>query len=199
MRTFMRTLGLVSMMGLSAVAASIVLGIAGMPAVADTRDDGGHHHARQQAEKAMPMHDMKPGSGEAAKAGPSVVPANGTTALLMPMMNPARGRKVFAAKGCIICHAINGIGGDHGPSLDMTKMGAMNPFDFAAKMWEGAEAMIVLQEEELGERISLTGQDLADMIAFVHSPTEIEKFSVRDIPRRIKQVFRRAHGEAHGH
>ncbi len=225
----MRTLRLVSMIWLTAVAAAMVLGVAGAPAAADES----RHHAKSSADKAMPRADkamstadramlpadaampmdgMKSGFGDAAKGGRGIAPAattaatpasgtpaSGTTALLMPMMNPERGRKVYAAKGCITCHAINGVGGDHGPSLDMSDMGAMNPFDFAAKMWEGAEAMIAQQKKELGQRISLTGQDLADLIAFVHSPDEIAKFSVRDIPRRIQQVFRRAHGEAHGH
>ena len=31
--------------------------------------------------------------------------------LIMPMMNPARGRKLFASKGCVTCHSINGVGG----------------------------------------------------------------------------------------
>ena len=115
--------------------------------------------------------------------------------LLMPMMNPARGRKVFAAKGCVVCHQLNGVGGDHGPSLDMSEMGPMNPFEFAAKMWRGAATMVALQDEELGGQIELTGQDLADIIAFVHSPDEIAKFSVRDIPHKVLDVLKRTHGE----
>lgn len=119
--------------------------------------------------------------------------------LLMPMMNAARGREVFAAKGCVVCHALNGVGGDHGPNLDMSEMGPMNPFDFAAKMWRGAEAMIVLQREELGEPIELSGQNLADIIAFVHSPEEVAKFSEADIPHRILDVLKKTHGEETGH
>ncbi len=130
---------------------------------------------------------------------PRATTSAGRGGLLMPIMNAERGRKVFAAKGCVICHAINGVGGDHGPSLDMRGMGPMNPFDFAAKMWEGAEAMIVLQEQELGERISLTGQDLADMIAFVHSPSEIAKFSKKDIPHKIWDVLQKTHGKTDNH
>ncbi len=158
--------------------------------------DAGNSPAKGKAMTAMPEHHD--GTLEEAAAGNSgTTKANGPTALLMPMMDPARGRKVFAAKGCVVCHAMNGVGGDHGPGLDMRGMGAMNPFDFAAKMWEGAEAMIVLQEEELGGRISLTGQDLADMIAFVHSPREIEKFSKKDVPHKIWDVLQRTHGQDH--
>ena len=78
-------------------------------------------------------------------------------------------------------------------------MGPMNPFEFAAKMWRGAEAMAVLQQDELGETIELTGQDLADIIAFVHSPEEISNFSEADIPHRIIDVLKRTHGKDEGH
>ncbi len=159
--------------------------------------DAGHGPAKGKAGTTMSHHQG--GKPDNADGNPGAMKNNSPTALLMPIMDPARGRKVFAVKGCVICHALNGVGGNHGPSLDMRGMGAMNPFDFAAKMWEGAEAMIVLQEEELGERISLTGQDLADMIAFVHSPKEIAKFSKKDIPHKIWDVLQRTHGKGHSH
>ncbi len=113
--------------------------------------------------------------------------------LVMPRMDPARGRKVFTEKGCVACHSINGVGGDDAPPLDAT---LMNPFEFAAKMWRGAEAMIILQHDELGEQIELTGQDLADIIAFVHSHEEQAKFAGRlrisqdhfGLPARVSQA-----------
>jgi len=117
------------------------------------------------------------------------------TGLLMPLMNPARGRKVFGAKGCVICHRINGVGGGDAPSLDMSRMGPMNPFAFVAKMWRGAEAMIAMQEDELGAQIELTGQDLADIIAFVHSPTEVAKFSRDDVSHEMLDILDRAEDE----
>lgn len=166
------------------------------PVSVPARGDAGDGASQGQAEGAMPRHQ----GGRPDTAGGAGAPRNDAPpALLMPVMDPARGRKVFAIKGCVICHVINGVGGNHGPSLDMSGMGAMNPFDFSAKMWEGAAAMIVLQEEELGERISLTGQDLADMTAFVHSATEIAKFSIQDLPHRILDVLRKTHGEGHAH
>ncbi|MFQ5958245.1 MAG: c-type cytochrome, partial [Alphaproteobacteria bacterium] len=92
-----------------------------------------------------------------------------TTRLLMPIMNPARGRKLFAAKGCVTCHSINGVGGEDATNLDAHSMQPyMNPFDFAARMWRGAAAMIALQEEAMGAQIEFTGDELADIIAFVH-------------------------------
>lgn len=110
--------------------------------------------------------------------------------LMMPSMDPARGRKLFASKGCVVCHSINGIGGEDAPPLDAATMpGPMNPFDFTAKMWRGAEAMISVQREELGEQIEFTGDELADIIAFVHHPEEQKKFSEADIPPRIKELM----------
>lgn len=116
--------------------------------------------------------------------------------LAMPEMDPARGRKVFAEKGCVVCHSINGLGGEHAPALDATTMRPMmNPFEFAAKMWDGAEAMVILQREELGEPIQLTGQDLADIIAFVHSHAEQARFTEDDIPERIRELIGHGHSE----
>jgi cytochrome c len=55
--------------------------------------------------------------------------------LVIPIMNPMRGKNLFVAKGCIACHAVNGIGGHDAPNMDAhIKNGLMNPFDFAAKM-----------------------------------------------------------------
>lgn len=110
--------------------------------------------------------------------------------LAMPQMDPARGRMLFASKGCVVCHSVNGIGGNDAPALNASSMpSTMNPFEFAAKMWRGAEAMVTLQREELGEPIDLTGQELADIIAFVHSHKEQAIFSNADVPEIMKKLI----------
>lgn len=122
--------------------------------------------------------------------------------LVMPSMDAANGRKLFASKGCVVCHAINGVGGEDAAPLDFATMSApmMSPFNFAARMWRGAEAMIVLQREELGGQIELTGDELSDIIAFVHDIDEQKTFSEADIPPHIAKLI--AHedmpGEQHG-
>lgn len=117
--------------------------------------------------------------------------------LMMPSMDAARGRKLFASKGCVVCHSINGVGGDALPLGAATMSLPMNPFEFAARMWRGAEAMVMLQREELGEPIALTGQELADIIAFVHDAEEQKKFNEADIPHQMEDLMEGAHG--HGH
>lgn len=108
--------------------------------------------------------------------------------LVMPRMDPVAGRHLFASKGCVVCHSINGVGGTDAPKLDASTMKMpMDPFEFAAKMWHGAPAMIAMQQNELGAQIQFTGQELADIIAFVHDPMEQKKFSEADIPETIKK------------
>lgn len=116
--------------------------------------------------------------------------------LMMPSMDAARGRQLFASKGCVVCHSVNGVGGEDAPPLDASTMSMpMNPFEFAARMWRGAEAMVALQREELGEPIELTGEELADIIAFVHHMEEQKRFSDADIPPRIKDLMHHMEGQ----
>jgi mono/diheme cytochrome c family protein len=120
--------------------------------------------------------------------------------LYMPTMDPARGRKLFASKGCVVCHSINGVGGEDATALDASTMRLpMNPFDFVAKMWRGAQAMITVQEEELGGQIVFDGGELADIIAFVHTPQEQARFSEADIPKRIRDLMAHLAEEGHTH
>jgi cytochrome c551/c552 len=100
--------------------------------------------------------------------------------------DPARGRALFVSKGCVACHAIDEIGGTSAPPLDAEfAPSEVEPLDFVARMWRGAEAMIFMQQEELSEQIDFTGQELADVIAFVHDPKERRKFSEEDFPAML--------------
>ena len=119
--------------------------------------------------------------------------------LIMPMMNSNRGRILFAAKGCVACHSINGVGGEDAPALDAHSMEPfMNLFDFAARMWRGAASMIVMQEEVFGEQIEFTGEELADIIAFLHDDGEQHKFSEADIPPEIMPMMSHMHEDSGG-
>jgi len=121
---------------------------------------------------------MMPGGTQNMMMGPGI---------FMPSMNPANGRKLFASKGCVVCHAVNGVGGKDAAPLDASTMPAiMNPFDFVAKMWQGAQMMITMQQQELKQQTTFSGQELADIIAFLHDPDEQKKFSTADIPPEIK-------------
>ncbi|MBI2717664.1 MAG: c-type cytochrome [Rhizobiales bacterium] len=112
--------------------------------------------------------------------------------LIMPSMDPVNGRKLFASKGCVVCHSVNGIGGADAASLDEAAMAGMtNPFDFVANMWRGAQPMIELQQKELGGQVEFTGKELGDIIAFLHDDAEQKKFSKTELPANIKAILDR--------
>jgi mono/diheme cytochrome c family protein len=104
----------------------------------------------------------------------------------------ARGRQLFASKGCVICHAINEVGGTGAPPLDAEAVpGEVDALDFVARMWRGAEVMIFMQQQELGVQTDFTGPEIADIIAFVHDPMERRKFAEEDFPALLRHRVRR--------
>ena len=110
--------------------------------------------------------------------------------VVMPPMDSVRGRQLFLDKGCIACHSVNGVGGDLGPALNAEDMPRpMNSFEFAARMWRGARVMTEMQEDLLGEVISLDGQDLADLVVFAHDPEEQAKLTADQIPERYHSLI----------
>ena len=114
----------------------------------------------------------------------------------MPSMDPLHGRELFVSKGCVACHAINGVGGHDATNLDAhTMQPMMNPFEFAAKMWQMAPAMIYAQEEALGEQILFTGDELADIVAFVHNDEAQHDFGDVDLTPEARKMMHHDDGE----
>ena len=111
--------------------------------------------------------------------------------IALPPMSSERGRTIFLEKGCIACHAVNGVGGDIGPALDAAGLPQpMNAFEFAARMWRGASAMIAMQEDEqFGGQIDLSGQDIADLVAFAHDEDEQAEIAADQIPEKYRSMI----------
>ncbi len=102
-------------------------------------------------------------------------------------LDGANGRALFVDKGCVICHAVNGVGGKAAPALDAEIGGQMvDPLEFSARMWRGAPAMIELQAVELGYSISLTADEIGDLAAFAADRAQQEALTVDDLPETIK-------------
>ena len=122
----------------------------------------------------------------------TVLNTNNLPKIVIPFIDARRGRKLFGSKGCVICHEINGVGGGSAPKLDAKKtITQVDPFGFAAKMWLGAAKMSELQKKELGYRIFLTGQDLADLAAFAHDRGEQRRFTSHDVPPKMREMMQR--------
>ncbi len=103
--------------------------------------------------------------------------------------DPERGRQLFVTKGCVTCHAVNGVGGRAGTALDARGNGPLDPVDFAAWMWKGAPAMIELQSLELGYTIDLSGRDIRHLAAFAGDEDAQAEFSLDDIPAGVQDSF----------
>lgn len=120
--------------------------------------------------------------------------------LALPQMDAERGMELFASKGCVACHAVNGVGGHDAAALDAHTMErVMNPFDFVAKMWTMAPYMIEAQEEALGGQIQFTGEEIADIIAFVHDDAQQHVFREGMIPPEVVEMMDHGHGPKPGH
>jgi hypothetical protein len=65
----------------------------------------------------------------------------------------------------------------------------MNAFEFAARMWRGAGAMTQMQQELFGDQIELTGQDLANLVAFAHDREEQGELAQQDLPQKFKDLI----------
>lgn len=132
---------------------------------------------------------------QAQEAGQGMSPMMGN-GLVIPNFDAALGRELFASKGCVVCHSVNGIGGEDAQPFAAEYMDeVMNPFEFAARMWRGASVMVELQEDELGAQIDLTGEELAAIIAFVHDAEEQARFSMEDIPHDVEDLMKGAHDD----
>ena len=178
---------------------TVVLGLA-LPAAAGGTHQGGHTGAGtmpQDLDEMREMHSMHE-HGHDFEAMEEMSPEQRTRmmalmheiGIAMPPMDPERGRHVFVEKGCVACHSVNGVGGDLGPALNAADMPSpMNAFDFTARMWRGAQAMTALQEDLLGEVISLDGQDLADLVAFAHDAEEQAKLTADQITERFHGII----------
>lgn len=112
------------------------------------------------------------------------------TGLVLPKTSVENGRLLYVSKGCVVCHAINGTGGQEAAPLDASTMDpAMNPFEFFARMWLGMEPMIEMQEERMGQQIELNAQELADIVAFIHDAAAQKTFSQQEIPESIEHLM----------
>jgi mono/diheme cytochrome c family protein len=86
---------------------------------------------------------------------------------------PDRGRVLFAEKRCASCHAVGGVGPKIGP--DLGRAGHhISLTAFAARMWNHAPAMIAKMKEQQIEPPTLSGQDMADVVAYLFTTRYFE-------------------------
>lgn len=117
-------------------------------------------------------------------------PAQAAHKLTQQTPDAAAGRAIFVDKGCVMCHAVNGVGGKAAPALDaQTELDTVDVADFAARMWRGAAAMVELQSLELGYTIWLEGDEIVNLAAFAANVEEQKKLKLEDVPEGVRDTF----------
>jgi mono/diheme cytochrome c family protein len=87
-------------------------------------------------------------------------------ALFSPTQDPLAGSRVFGAKGCAQCHAVDGVGGRIGP--DLARIPRPRSFyDLAAAMWNHLPGMAERMRQFGIARPHLDPRETGDLIAFL--------------------------------
>ncbi|MBI4559495.1 MAG: c-type cytochrome [Candidatus Hydrogenedentes bacterium] len=81
--------------------------------------------------------------------------------------SPIEGGRLFMEKGCINCHAIQGLGGIGGPDLGKVQA-AWSFLDIAGVMWNHQPKMAAEFERRKLARPQLSSEEVFDLIAFVY-------------------------------
>jgi mono/diheme cytochrome c family protein len=82
--------------------------------------------------------------------------------------DPVSGARLFKAKGCARCHAIDGVGSKEGP--DLGHGGQPRSFDeLTASMWNHLPEMARRMWPSPGDRPYLTPDEMSDVIAFLYA------------------------------
>lgn len=81
---------------------------------------------------------------------------------------PEAGRQLFAAKRCIECHAVGGVGGRVGPDL-VARGVRQSPVEFATTIWNKAPAMAAAMKPRNITLPQLSPGEMADIVAYLYS------------------------------
>jgi mono/diheme cytochrome c family protein len=93
---------------------------------------------------------------EAADAGSAILPGN-----------PLEGSQLFTDKGCLRCHAINGVGGVGGPDLGQGIL-KRSLLDIAGVMWNHSPGMAHVIEERHAARPVFKAPEMASLLSFLY-------------------------------
>jgi mono/diheme cytochrome c family protein len=122
-------------------------------------------------------------------------PGTGAERVYFEPGSPRRGRETFAAKQCDTCHAIAGAGGRGGPDLGTrgeTLVGS--EASIAGLMWNHSLGMTAEFRRRGIARVSFSGQEMADVIAYLYF---VNYANVRGVPAHGARLFTDRCGGCH--
>ncbi len=99
--------------------------------------------------------------------------------------DPTAGSRVFGAKGCVKCHAINGLGGTIGPDLGRIAR-PRSLYDVGAAMWNHLPNMLDRMQQLGIERPRLDPEDVGDLVAFLFT---VDYFDPPGDPQAGRRLF----------
>ncbi|HXG52641.1 MAG TPA: c-type cytochrome [candidate division Zixibacteria bacterium] len=99
--------------------------------------------------------------------------------------DPLAGSRVFGAKGCSGCHAVNGVGGKSAPDLGRVP-GARSFYDLATAMWNHIPEMSAQLRKKGRTPPQLSPREAGDLIAFLAA---VDYFDPAGDPGVGKRVF----------
>jgi mono/diheme cytochrome c family protein len=99
--------------------------------------------------------------------------------------NPLAGSRVFGSKGCVKCHAVNGVGGTLGPDLGRSAP-YRSLFDLAAAMWNHLPQMVERLRQLDMPRVHLAPGETGDLLAFLFTR---QYFATSGDPQNGRQLF----------
>ena len=85
--------------------------------------------------------------------------------------NAARGKEVWASKGCSMCHSFAGSGGKDAPALDFMTgdLSVQSIAGMSGTIWDHLPGMLPRFREEKIPFPSISPDEMADLIAYLHS------------------------------
>lgn len=101
-----------------------------------------------------------------------------------PPQDPLAGSRVFGAKGCVKCHAVNGIGGRIGPDLARI-VRPRSFYDLATAMWNHLPRMADRMQQVGIARPQLDVQEAADLIGFLYTLNYFDLPGTAAVGRRL--------------
>jgi mono/diheme cytochrome c family protein len=112
-----------------------------------------------------------------------------------PGQDPVAGSRVFDAKGCAKCHALNGAGGKIGP--DLAKVARPHSFyDLAAAMWNHLPRMTERMKQLGIARPQLEPDEAKNLVGFLYSLGYFDRPGSTEAGKRLFTAKRCA--ECHG-
>ncbi|MBI4635785.1 MAG: c-type cytochrome [Candidatus Rokubacteria bacterium] len=105
--------------------------------------------------------------------------------LFSPTQDPLAGSRVFGGKGCVKCHAVNGVGGKVGPDLGRIAR-PRSFYDLAASLWNHAPRMADRMRQLGIPRPRLDPRETGDLVAFLFT---LDYFDPKGNPEAGRRLF----------